>query len=451
MKGFKDQLKNGLNQFFVNPPMVVGVSFLLVIFIGAALLNLPISSAEGKSLGFVNALFTSTSATCVTGLIVVNTAEYFSAFGKTVILTLIQIGGVGTMVMFSLIAMLFNVKMGLKERLLIKEQLNQDTLTGLVKLTKNVLVTTLVIEGIGAVVLALRFVPEFGMMRGLAYSVFHSISAFCNAGFDILGSSLEPYPEDLILNGTIIILVILGGLGFGVYSDIYKKRSLKKLSLHSKMVLWMSALLLAAGTVLIYIMEYANTLKGLSAPGKLLAALFQSTITRTAGFNSIPIGEVHFASAVVMIVLMFIGGSPASTAGGLKTTTFGVILATMISVIKGERDVVFFRRAIPRDVVLKAVAITMIYMVAVMVAVLLITIIEVDRFSLLDVLFETVSGFGTVGMSRGITSALSDPSKLIIAISMYLGRIGPTTLAVAFMRRRKTAAIRYASGDIMVG
>lgn len=438
-------------ELFTNPPMVIGLSFLLVIFVGACLLNLPIASNSGESLGFVNSLFTASSATCVTGLIVVNTASYFSIFGKVVIITLIQIGGMGTMVLFSLIAMIFNFKIGLRERLLIKEQLNQDTLTGLVKLTISVIKISLMIEFIGAIFLSIRFIPIYGIEKGIAFSIFHSISAFCNAGFDIIGDSLMSYPTDVILNLTISFLIIFGGLGFTVFIDIFRKKSFKKLSLHSKMVLIITSVLLVGGTVLFYILESNGVLKGYNFFEKLIISFFQSTISRTAGFNSIDLGVIHHSTAVIIMILMFIGGSPASTAGGLKTTTFGVILSATISVCKGERDVVFLKRTIPREIVFKSIAITFIYLNVVIVAALLITIIEVDKFNLLDVLFEIISAFATVGVSRGITPNLSDASKIIIAISMFLGRIGPTTLAVAFMKHKKNILYKYAEGDIVVG
>lgn len=438
-------------KLFHNPPMIIGLSFLFVILFGAVLLNMPEASISGERIGFVNALFTASSATCVTGLIVVNTASYFSVMGKAVILVLIQIGGMGTMVLFSLIAMLFNFKIGLKERILIKEQLNQDTLTGLVKLTKSVIKISLFIELVGAIVLSIRFIPIYGMEKGIAFSVFHSISAFCNAGFDIIGNSLMSYPTDLILNLTISILIILGGLGFTVFRDILRKKSIRHTSLHTKMVLIVTSILLVIGTILFYLIENEGTLANYVGTEKWLISFFQSTISRTAGFNSVDMASVHYSTAVILMILMFIGGSPASTAGGLKTTTFGVILATTISVCKGERDVVFLKRTIPRDTVSKAIAIAVIYLGAVIIATLLITIVEVDKFNLLDVLFESISAFATVGISRGITPELSTASKIIITVSMYLGRVGPATLAVAIMKSRKTILYKYAEGDIVVG
>lgn len=251
-----------------NPPMVIGLSFIMVILIGAILLNLPIASASGKSMGFIDALFTSSSATCVTGLIVVNTASYFSVFGKVVILILIQVGGMGTMVLFTLIAMLANKKIGLRERLIIKEQLNQDTLTGLVMLTKSVIGISLVIELIGAVILSVRFIPLYGLTQGIAFSIFHSISAFCNAGFDIIGNSLMSYATDPILNLTISLLIIFGGLGFGVYIEIYRKKRFKFTNLHTKMVIIITIALLMFGTILFYLLEYNGVLSGYSEPQK---------------------------------------------------------------------------------------------------------------------------------------------------------------------------------------
>ncbi|CDZ75012.1 potassium uptake protein KtrB [Peptoniphilus sp. ING2-D1G] len=435
------------------PPLILCMSFLVVIFVGAFLLNLPIASNNNESMGFVNALFTSTSATCVTGLVVVNTAEFFSTFGKIVILFLIQIGGLGTMVLFSMLLVITGKKIGLKDRILIREQLNTDSLSGLVKFSKYVLEVSILIEIIGALFLSTVFISDFGLLRGIWFSIFHSISAFCNAGFDILGNSIVPYKTNYIINLTIMFLIILGGLGFGVYMDIYKHKKFSKLSTHSKMVLIMSGILLIVGTLLFLIIEYNNSssIANFNLKDKILISAFQSTITRTAGFNSIDISKIFDSTAFVMIILMFIGGSPASTAGGLKTTTFGVLLFTTVSVIRGERDVVFMKRKISLSIVLKALAICIICLILVVLVALLLSIIEADRFNFIDILFETVSAFGTVGVTRGITPLLDDASKIILSMTMFLGRVGPTTLAIGFLGKNYSNGLKYAKGNIIVG
>lgn len=436
-----------------NPPLILGASFATLILLGALLLMLPAASADGKSASFVDALFTSGSATCVTGLIVRNTAEGWSPLGKGIIITLIQIGGLGTMTIIAVVSLILNRRIGLKERMVIKEQLNVLTMSGLVRLIKYITVFTFVVEGIGAFFLALRFVPMFGWGRGLIFSGFHSISAFCNAGFDILGNSIVPYRDDWIINLTIMVLVIMGGLGFVVYADIYEKKRFRTLTAHSKLVLIMTGILLLSGTAAIYFLERNNpeTLQGLPFGERILASGFQSVIARTAGFNSIDIKGMTDASTFVMILLMFIGGSPGSTAGGLKTTTFGVLLLTSFSVITGREDTVWDRRVIPEETTKKSFVMAFIAVLLVVTVTMAITVFEKEAFDFIDIFFETVSAFGTVGVTRGITSDLSAPSKLILTLTMFLGRVGPTTIAFGLGRGRKKKKIRYAEGSILVG
>lgn len=445
--------KSKINKLIQNPPLVLGISFAVIIFIGSILLNLPIASASGKPVGFVNALFTAASATCVTGLIVVNTAAFWTVFGKVVILCLIQIGGLGTMVIFTMFAIILKKRIGLKQRLLIKEQLNSNSLKGLVKLVKYVISVSFCIELIGAVLLSFQFIPMFGVKKGIAFSIFHSISAFCNAGFDLLGNSFVPYYNDTFLNIVIMLLVIIGGLGFTVYLDIYHKRQWKNLNLHTKMVLITSAILLIVGTVLFLLIEYNSPVSIGKMPlkDKLLVASFQSTIVRTAGFNSINVGSLSDATIFMMTILMFIGGSPASTAGGIKTTTFGVLLFSTISILRGEKEAVVLKKSIPVSTILKALAIIFICMLLVISVAFGLQVIENDRFKFIDVLFETVSAFATVGITRGITPDLSSLSKIILTITMFLGRVGPTTLAIGIMRKRKVSAVKYSEGNIIVG
>lgn len=435
-----------------NAPLVLGMSFLVVIFIGATLLALPIATTTGNSVGFVNAFFTASSATAVTGLVVANTATQWSIFGKVVIITLIQIGGLGTITLFSIATVLLGKKISLQQRLLVKEQLNITSMSGIVKWVIYVTKITFLIEFIGALLLSFSLIPKFGFKTGIWYSIFHAISAFCNAGFDLFGDSIASFSGDIYINMIICSLVIMGGLGFLVYMDFYTAKSFRNLKVHSKIVIAVSAFLLFAGTISTLLIEYNNSLSigEFSFGHKLLVSFFQSTITRTAGFNSIDIGSVHDATAIIFIFLMFIGGSPASTAGGLKTTTFAVMVFSTIGMLKGEHEIVIFGRKIDEEVILRSLAITIVCISLVVTVTMALAIVEHDRFDFLDILFETVSAFGTVGMTRGITPHLSDISKVILAITMFIGRVGPTTLAVGLMKK-KPSSIKYATGKILVG
>lgn len=435
-----------------NAPLFLGMSFLIVILIGATLLSLPIASVDGNSVGFVNAFFTASSATAVTGLVVANTATQWTMFGKVVIITLIQIGGLGTITLFSIATVLLGKKVSLQQRLLVKEQLNITSMSGIVKWVIYVTKITFLIEFTGALLLSFSLIPKYGFKTGAWYSIFHAISAFCNAGFDLFGDSILPFSGDIYINMIICSLVILGGLGFLVYMDIYNAGSFRRLKLHSKVVITVSAILLFAGTIATLLIEYDNSLSiGEFGFGhKVLASFFQSTVTRTAGFYSIDIGKVHDATALIYIFLMFIGGSPASTAGGLKTTTFAVMIFSTIGMVRGEHDIVIFNRKIDKEVILRALAITIVCISLVGTITMAVAIIEHDRFEFLDILFESVSAFGTVGMTRGITPHLSDISKVILAFTMFIGRVGPTTLAIGLMKT-KPSSIKYATGKILVG
>lgn len=445
--------KSNFKKLFENPPLTLAISFAVIIVLGAILLNLPVSSQNGKSVGFVNALFTSASATCVTGLTVVNTAAYWSVFGKIVIISLIQIGGLGTMVIFSMLAVILRRRIGLKQRLLIKEQLNSNSLKGLVRLVKYVISVSFFIEFIGALLLSIKFIPIYGITKGILFGIFHSISAFCNAGFDLLGNSLVPYYNDVYLNLVIMGLVIVGGLGFTVYLDVYHKKKWTKFNLHTKLVLITSAILLLVGIVFFLLIENNNirTIGNMPFKDKLLVASFQSTIVRTAGFNSIDTSKLTDATIFLLTILMFIGGSPASTAGGIKTTTFGVLLFTSISMLKGERRTVVLKKTVPMSTILKALVIVFMCMLLVVFVAFGVQVVEKDRFEFIDVLFETVSAFATVGITRGITPELSSVSKIILTITMFLGRVGPTTLAVGFMRKKKISKLKYSEANIIVG
>ena len=400
-------IKRRINDLELNPPRVLALGFGILIFIGAILLNLPVASQNGESIGFINALFTSASSVCVTGLVVVNTANYWTLFGKIVIISLIQMGGLGFMTMATLMALIIGKKITLKERLIIKEQLNQKTMSGLVNLTKYVILSTFAIEGIGAILLSTRFIPRYGLAKGIWFSIFHSISAFCNAGFDIIGNSMIPFADDLIVNLTISFLIIIGGLGFATYIDISRNKRFKRLSLNSKLVIIITIALIVSGTVLIYAIEWNNpdTLAPLGIKDGILASFFQSVVTRTAGFNSVDISKLKDTTVFIMILLMFIGGSPGSTAGGIKTTTFGAVILTTIAVIKGHKDVEVYKKRISHEIIYRSLAIVSVGLFLVICVSLLLTITEGATF--LDLLFETTSAFATVGLSRGITPNLT--------------------------------------------
>ena len=435
-----------------NPPLIVCLSFFALILFGAILLDLPIASANGERIGFLNAFFTSTSASCVTGLIVANTATQWTAFGKVIIIILIQIGGLGTMVFLSLIAMALNKRIGISERRIIKEQTNADTSKGIIRLVIYIIKFSLAVELIGAILLATKFIPDFGLERGILFSLFHSISAFCNAGFDIIGNSLTNYVNDFTVNMTISLLIIFGGLGFTVFIDIYRKRRFKNLSLHSKVVISFTAILLLVGTLAFFLIEHNSAaMEGLSLKGKVLSSFFMSVTARTAGFNTIDIGKMQEGSVIVTIMLMFIGASPASTGGGIKTTTFGVLLSSTISVLRGNKEIEIFHKKIPYDTLIKSLCIFTLGSFLVIFSSLWITIIEQGKFLYLDILYEIVSAFGTVGITRGITADLSSLSKFILIILMYLGRVGAATLGVSILDTHRKKHTRYSEGKIIVG
>lgn len=435
-----------------NPPLMVCLSFFALILFGAILLDLPIASANGERIGFLNAFFTSTSASCVTGLIVANTATQWTAFGKVVIILLIQIGGLGTMVFLSLIAMVLNKRIGITERRIIKEQTNADTSKGIIRLVIYIIKFSLAVELIGAILLATKFIPDFGLGRGILFSLFHSISAFCNAGFDLTGNSLTDYVSDFTVNMTISLLIIFGGLGFTVFIDIYRKRRFKNLSLYSKVVISFTAILILVGTLAFFLIEYKSpAMLGLTLKGKILSSFFMSVTARTAGFNTIDLGKMQEGSVIVTIMLMFIGASPASTGGGIKTTTFGVLLSSTISVLRGNKEIEIFHKSISYDTLIKSLCIFTLGSFLVIFSSLWITLIEQGKFLYLDILYEIVSAFGTVGVSRGITADLSSLSKIILIILMYLGRVGAATLGVSILDTHRKKHTRYSEGKIIVG
>jgi trk system potassium uptake protein TrkH len=439
----------------LQPSQVLVLGFAGVIILGAVLLALPFAAVNGTGPGFIDALFTATSAVCVTGLVVVDTGTYWTVFGKVVILLLIQIGGLGFMTFATMVFIALGKRISLKERLVIQEQQNRLSLQGVVRLTKYIILGTMLIEGIGAVLLSVRFVPQFGIGKGIAYGIFHSVSAFCNAGFDLIGGyrSFTPYVSDYLVSGVIIVLLIIGGLGFSVISEIIQGKKIRRYSLHTKLTLLITAILLGLGAIFTFVLEYSNpsTLGPLSQGGKMLASMFHSATPRTAGFNTLPINELTTATRFLNIILMFIGGSSGSTAGGIKITTAGILIWTVVSVIRGREDTEVFKRRIPKEIVYRALAIVTMSLLIIVAVVVVLTITEDTGF--MEALFETVSAFGTVGLSMGITPYLTPAGKAIIIMTMFAGRLGPLTVTFALARRhsRNKVKLRYPEEKILVG
>lgn len=455
----------------MNAAQILVGGFLGLIIVSSLILMLPISSKSGQVTPFIDALFTATSAVCVTGLSVVNTAAYWSTFGKVVLIGCIQIGGLGFMSLVSMIYVLLGKRISLKNRLVMQEALNFNTTAGVVRFTKLIVKGTLFVEGVGAILLAFAFVPQFGLIKGMAYAIFHSISAFCNAGFDLIGnSSLTPYVGNGLVNFVVTSLIILSGLGFSVWVDTVKlfvnkkkapkhytwKQAINKLSLHTKLVWVISTLLLVSGFVVIFVLEYHNpaTLGALSLKEKIYAAWFQAVSPRTAGFNTVPLGELTDTSKLFTMILMLIGGSPAGTAGGIKTVTIGVVVLCAYNTIKGNDEIVVFKRRIAFDVVSRALTIIMISILVIFTVVGILSITE--DFTFMEILFETISAFATVGTTLGITSGLSLIGRITIMVVMFIGRLGPVTMAVALMVRKRDKEkqkvdIQYPEDKIMVG
>ena len=440
---------------------IIMLSFLLVIFAGSILLALPISSSNGIATSYIDALFTATTATCVTGLVTLPPVTTWSTFGQIVILCLIQLGGLGIITVMSGLMIAFHKKMGLSDRLLIQEAFNLNTLSGLVRFVKKVIGATFLIEGIGAVLYMIVFVPRFGV-RGIWISVFNSVSAFCNAGLDIISeNSLCEYATNPLINIVTSALIIIGGIGYIVWWDIiritklYKKQGklcLQKLTLHSKIVLFMTAFLIVAGAVSFFIFEYNNelTLANYSLFDKIQISFFQSITTRTAGFATIPQQNLTNPSAIISLVLMFIGGSPVGTAGGIKTVTVMVLILTALSTVKNKNEITVFNRSISHYSVKKAIAVFCMSFIIVFISTILLS--AVSDASALDILYETVSATATVGLTRNLTPSLNLWGKIIIIITMYLGRIGPISLAVALnMKKGSQNIIKTPIEEISVG
>lgn len=442
----------------ITPTQMIVVGFAAIILMGALLLNLPAASRNGQPVGFLNAIFTATSAVCVTGLVVVDTGTHWTVFGQVVIILLIQVGGLGFMTMSTLLALILGRRITLRERLLIQESLNQFDLEGLVRLTKNIIIATFTIEFIGAIFFSLVFIPDYGLKKGIAFGAFHAVSSFCNAGFDLIGGfrSFTPYVNNFIININTMFLIIIGGLGFSVWMDIYeavKERSLKNVTLHGKIVISTTAILILVGAIFIFIMEMNNpgTLKELPLRGKILASFFHSVTPRTCGSNTLDMAALSTPTKFMTIILMFIGGSPGSTAGGIKTATAAILFLTVVSVVKGKEDTEVFGRHLPKYLVYRAMAVAFISLSLVVFVTMLLAITENADF--LTLFFETTSAFGTVGLSLNFSPSLSPIGKAIISMTMYAGRVGPLTLVLAFAQRasKNSGNVRYPEDRIMVG
>lgn len=438
--------------------MVIAVGFALIILAGTLLLMLPCAAKSGRATPFIDALFTATSATCVTGLVTVSTAVHWSLFGKCVILLLIQIGGLGFMSVMTATSLLLRRTITLRERMVIGAGFGLDSSGGIVRLMRRVLVGTFLFEGVGAALLSIRFVQQFGLLRGVGMGVFHAVSAFCNGGFDLMGTPDDPfcslvhYAEDPLVSLTIMALIVLGGLGFFVWSDVWDKHSFCRLRLHTKIVLTATAGLLLFGFGWTLLFEWSNpaTLGAFDTPHKLLAAAFESVTLRTAGFNTIDLGALTGPSQAVSCLLMFIGGSPGSTAGGIKTVTAAVLVLTAISAFCGRTTVSAFGRTIAPRSIMNAVTLLMAGGVLCLVGACAIAGIEDAPFH--QCLFEAVSAFGTVGVSMGLTPTLAAASRVILIVMMYMGRVGVLTLGVAvFMRRREPPRLKYPDADVFIG
>jgi trk system potassium uptake protein TrkH len=450
-------LKITLKKIELTPPQILVLGFAVIIVIGSLLLSLPAASATGVPVTYLNALFTATSAACVTGLVVVDTGTTYSLFGQIVIIMLIQIGGLGIMTMATLFAFVLKKRISLKERLILQEAMNQGSMEGIVRLIRKVITYSLSIELAGAVIFSIRWSMDLGPVKGIYYGIWHAVSFFNNAGFDLFGpvtgpfSSLTFYAADPVINFVSMSLIVLGGIGFIVLSDLLDFKKNKRLSLHSKVVLTTTGFLIVFGALVIFIFEFTNprTLGPMSGSGKLLSALFQSVSPRTAGANSVDVAGMRQATQFFTIILMFIGASPGSTGGGIKTTTFTTLIGAMIAMIRGKEDIVLFHYRLGKDRILKAITLTMIALFLVVFVSMVLSTTEDHPF--LMILFEVTSAFGTVGLTMGLTPDLSDVGKMMIILTMFAGRLGPLTLAYALGPKAEKELYRYPEGKITIG
>ena len=434
----------------------IAIGFILMILIGAILLDTPMASRSGQSIGFLSALFTATSASCVTGLVVADTATQWTLFGQIVVLILIQIGGLGFISIGVFFSIILRRKIGLRERGLMMESTNALQLGGIVKFAERIVVGTAIVEGVGALLLMIRFIPEFGVLKGIWYGIFHSVSAFCNGGFDLMGakygkySSLVAYYDDPLVNIVIMSLIVIGGIGFVVWGDLLKNRwHFKKYLLHTKIVLMMSTILIFGGALLFYWAERNGVLKGMSVSGQILSSLFASVTARTAGFNTVDTAAMSGASKLLTAVLMFIGGSPGSTAGGIKTTTLFVLLMGVKKNVTGAYGIQAFGKRLEDDTLATASIIATLNMGITIIAIFI--VMGMQPFAMQDVVFEAFSASGTVGITAGITRDLNTVSRILMIMLMYLGRVGSLSFALAFMESKKKPKVMLPKESISIG
>ena len=450
MSFFKNIKRPGIVK--LHPAHILLLGFLALILIGTLLFMIPAATKDRHHLSFVDALFEATSAVCVTGLAVVDTGTTFTLFGQIVLLALIQVGGWGFMTSGILMFIVMGRRIGYKQRMLLQESMNAFSLQGIIQLLKRVIIITLTVEAIGATALAIRWSQEMSVGQAIYYGIFHSISAFNNAGFGLEPDNLMKWVGDPTVNIVITGLFIVGGIGFFVIADLFEKKNLMKISLHTKIALTVTLLLNVLGTLLIFALEYNNpaTLGSLGTADKWWAAYFQGVVTRTAGFNTIDISQMTLSSLVVMMGFMFIGASSGSTGGGIKVTTFAILMLTLWAVVTNKEDINIFRRRIPSTLVFRSLSIAVSGVVFIFIIFFLLTLTEQGTEMHL-LAFETVSAFGTVGLSAGLTPNLSDWGKILITIMMFIGRVGPLTMAFALAIHKKDANLRYAEEKILIG
>ncbi len=445
---------------------IIAFGFILLILAGTLLLMLPAASADGSPTSPVDALFTATTSACVTGLVTVTTAQHWSLFGQIVILILIQFGGLGVVTFTTMFLIFTGRRITLRQRMIIQDAYNLDTLNGLVQITKRVVEGALIVEGVGACIYMVRLIPRYGVASGIWRSVFTSVSAFCNAGIDLFGAdSMAPYRGDVLMNLTTMLLIILGGLGFFVWWDVIrvikeirtegaKGRIFKRLSLQSKMVLTVTGILVIGGAALILAADWnhAQSLGGLPVHEKIMGAAFQSVTLRTAGFQTIPQENFSGTSQVISLLLMFIGGSPGGTAGGVKTVTAAIIILSVLANLKGDKDTECFGRRISDSMVRRGLAVIMVSFSVLTVSILAISL-AMPQAAIMDIIYEATSAIATVGLSRSFTASMNTAAKLVIILTMYIGRIGPITMALAFNARSKNkkAGRQLPEEKIMVG
>lgn len=457
----KESIKNKIKHIFnISPTKLVVLSFAILIFTGTVLLSMPISSRSGEWTPFINSLFTATSASCITGLVVYDTYTYWSTAGQIIILALTQIGALGIITLATFFSLLLRKKVGLRGMILAQESINFFSYTDVLKLIKRIVIVTFFVELIGAIFLCFSFVPKFGAI-GYYMGVFHSISGFCNAGFDITSAvvdgtfiSMTPFSNDPIVIYTLSALIIIGGLGFSVWRDLYEYKKNKQLLFHTKLVLFITAALLISGTLFFFATEFnnPNTMGSMSIFEKINASFFQSTAARTAGFSTINVSDLNEISKLFMIFLMFIGAAPGSTGGGIKVTTIGVLIMAIFSYIKGSGDIVLFKRKIHQKTVNKALSITGLSMILVMLITTIIVSMQ-PNFHVIDILYEVTSAFGTTGSTLDTTTSLNTVSKLLITLTMFLGRVGPLSFALALTLKssKRSSEIVYPEAKILIG